>query len=170
MSAALLASVIQGMMYAQIMSGASLVDTVTTVNSFLCSRVSGQKYVTLVALHYKEGGTVELVNGGHVRPIVIRQDRSADETLDGDVPVGLFRGATFHSILLNLEPGTRVVLMSDGVSEAENPEMVKFGSTEITRDMGGTGHIRDVFASMHRFCAGVLPQNDSTMLVIDRTT
>jgi serine phosphatase RsbU (regulator of sigma subunit) len=169
MSAALLASIIQGMMYAQIMSGASVVDTVSTVNTFLCSRVSGQKYVTLVALRYSEGGTVEMVNGGHVLPFVIHEDRSSEEILDGDFPVGLFEDATFHSISLDLHPGGRIVLMTDGVSEAEDPEGVQFGSTEIMRDMLGAEPVHDVFASMRKFCAGEQPHDDSTMLVIERT-
>jgi len=45
MSAALLASIVHGMMYAQINSGASLVDAVSAVHAFLCARVSGTKYV-----------------------------------------------------------------------------------------------------------------------------
>jgi serine phosphatase RsbU (regulator of sigma subunit) len=168
MSAALLASIIQGMMYAQFMSGASLVDTVSTVNTFLCSRVSGLKYVTLIALHYKNGGQVELINGGHIQPVVIYQDGRADVIEDGDVPVGLICDATFHSIPLDLPRGARVVLMSDGVSEAENPKGVQFGSTEIAQHMVGTEPIRDVFAAMHKFCAGSQPYDDCTMLVIDR--
>src|SRR5271163_688913 len=170
MSAALLASIIQGMMYAQLMSGTSIVDTVSTVNAFLCSRVSGQKYATLVVLHYKEGGTAELVNGGHVLPVVITEDGRADMVRDGDVPVGLFRDSRFHSIPLDLPRGSRVVLMSDGVSEAENPEGTQFASTEMTRDMAGAEPIQDVFASMHKFCAGEPAHDDATMLVIDRLT
>src|SRR5271170_2232346 len=166
MAAALLASIIQGMMYAQLMSGASLADTVSTLNSFLCSRVSGQKYVTLVVLHYKEGGTAELINGGHVLPVVIREDGSAEEILDGDLPIGLFRDTTFHAIPLDLPRGARVVLMSDGVSEAENPEGAQFGATEMTemtRNMAGAEPIRDVFACMHKFCAGEPAHDDCTM-------
>ncbi len=175
MSAALLASIIQGMMYAQLMSGASIVDTVSTVNTFLCSRVSGRKYVTLVALHYKEGGTAELINGGHVLPVVISpavhgDDRHADLIPDGDMPVGLFHDTTYHSIPLDLPRGARVVLMSDGVSEAENPEGVQFATTGMTRDMTGSEPIHDVFASMHKFCAGEAAHDDCTMLVIDRLT
>jgi serine phosphatase RsbU (regulator of sigma subunit) len=170
MSAALLASIVQGMMYAQFMSGASLVDTVNTVNTFLCSRVSGQKYVTLVALHYTDGGKVELVNGGHIPPVVIHQDGRADVIEDGDVPVGLLCSATFHAIPLDLPRGARVVLMSDGVSEAENPDGVQFGSTDMSCDMAGTEPVHDVFASMRKFCAGAQPHDDCTMLVIDRIT
>jgi sigma-B regulation protein RsbU (phosphoserine phosphatase) len=170
MSAALLASIIQGMMYAQLKSGASLVDTVMAVNSFLCSRVSGQKYVTLVAVHYKHGGVVELINGGHVPPFLIHPDGRVEAVLDGDVPVGLLRDATFHSIPLNLSPGARLVLLSDGVTEAENPGGTQFGSTGMAPELAATDPVRAVFASMYRFCEGAQPADDCTMLVIDSTT
>jgi serine phosphatase RsbU (regulator of sigma subunit) len=101
---------------------------------------------------------------------VIHQNGQADVIEDGDVPVGLLCSATFHSIPLGLPRGARVVLMSDGVTEAENREGVQFGSTEIRRHMVGAEPIHDVFASMHKFCAGAQPHDDRTMLVIDRLT
>lgn len=170
MSAALLASTIQGMMYAQVKSGASLVDTLLTVNAFLCSRVSGQKYVTLVALRYTDGGAVELINGGHISPILLHPDGRVEVIADGDVPVGLLCDATFHTISLTLPVGGRLVLLSDGVSEAENTTGTQFGSTEITRELLAGDPIHSVFASMHRFCEGARPHDDCTMLVIDRTS
>jgi serine phosphatase RsbU (regulator of sigma subunit) len=169
MSAALLASIIQGMMYAQIKGSASLVDTVATVNTFLCSRVSGQKYVTLVAIHYRNGGSVELVNGGHVSPYVVNKDGAIEEILDGDMPVGLMEEATFHSHSFNLPVGSRIVLLSDGVSEAEDPNGTQFGSSDLEAELATPDPIHDIFASMHRFCAGCQPHDDRTLLVIDRT-
>ncbi|RSL16521.1 serine phosphatase RsbU (regulator of sigma subunit) [Edaphobacter aggregans] len=169
MSAALLASIIQGMMYAQIMSGASLVDTVNSVNSFLCARVSGQKYVTLVAAHYRNGGSVELVNGGHVCPFVVGMNGQMEEITDGDMPIGLFETATFHSVPLIMPVGARLVLLSDGVSEAENPAGVQFGSRKLEMEFVAANPIESVFSSMHCFCEGVPPHDDRTMLVVERT-
>ncbi len=168
MSSALLGAIIQGMMYAQLATGASVVETVSTINNFLCCRMSGRKYVTLIAVHYMEGGRVELVNGGHIPPIVIQSDGRAEVVEDGDVPVGLFHDATFHSIPLDLALGARVVLMSDGLTEAENPAGEQFCSTDMTQHMAGADPIRDLFASMQMFCAGEQPRDDSTILVIDR--
>lgn len=167
MAAALLASVIQGMMYAQIMSGASLVDTVSTLNTFLCSRVSGQKYVTLVVLHCNEDGTAQLINAGHVLPVFLK-DGQAVEIPDGDMPVGLFTETIFHAIPLALPRGSRIVFMSDGVTEAENPSGVQFATTNMSEHMAGADPILDVFASIHKFCAGEPAHDDCTMLVIDR--
>ena len=170
MPAALLASIIQGMMYAQARSHVSLVDTVTTVHSFLCSRVYGQRYVTLVVLHYKQNGEVELVNGGHVSPFLILEDGTITPILDGDVPVGLLSESTFHSISFTLPVRARLVLLSDGVTEAESPTGIQFGSIERLREFSAPDPIQTVCAAMHHFCEGAPPHDDCTFLFIDRTT
>jgi serine phosphatase RsbU (regulator of sigma subunit)/pSer/pThr/pTyr-binding forkhead associated (FHA) protein len=170
MSAALLASIIQGMMYAQLRSGASLVDTLDSVNSFLCSRVSGRKYVTVVAVHYKPDGSITVVNGGHVQPFLVHEDGNIEPILDGDVPVGLLPNATFHHVSANMPPGSRLVILSDGVTEAENCDGIEFGLKELQRDLAAADPIQAIFTSLHRFCEGTAPHDDRTMLVIDRTT
>jgi sigma-B regulation protein RsbU (phosphoserine phosphatase) len=169
-SAALLASIIQGMMYAQARSHVSLVDTVNTVHSFLCARVYGLKYVTLVVLHYKQNGEVELINGGHISPFLLLEDGTITPILDGDVPVGLLSSATFHSISFTLPVRARLVLLSDGVTEAESPEGVQFGSIERLREFSAPDPIETICAAMDRFCEGAPPHDDCTFLVIDRTT
>ncbi len=168
MSSALLASIIQGMMYAQITSGASLVDAVQTVNSFLCARVEGEKYVTLVVLRYCEGGEVELVNAGHVTPIVCGGKEPMKTIRDGDVPAGLIAGATFHAIRFQMKVDERIVLISDGISEAENRAEEEFGGEEMSRHLAGCEPISEIFAAVNRFCEGAPPHDDRTMLTIDR--
>ena len=170
MSAALLASIIQGMMYAQLRSGASLVDTLESVNSFLCSRVSGRKYVTVAAVHYKPDGSITVVNGGHVQPFLVHEDGTIDPILDGDVPVGLLPNATFHHISANMPTGSRLVLLSDGITESENCDGTEFGAAELQRDLSAADPIQAIFTSLHRFCEGTPALDDRTMLVIDRTT
>jgi serine phosphatase RsbU (regulator of sigma subunit) len=168
MSAALLASIIQGMMYAQINSGASLVDAVTSVNSFLCSRVYGEKYVTLIALHYLQNGEVTLINGGHLAPLLISTEQSVVPILDGDVPVGLFPNASFHALHFSLPIGARIVLLSDGVSETEDPEGAQFGTQELKRHLVEADPIEATFFALKRFCNGAQPNDDRTLLTIDR--
>jgi phosphoserine phosphatase RsbU/P len=168
MSAALLASIIQGMMYAQLRSGASLVDTLDSVNSFLCSRVSGRKYVTVAAVHYRPDGAITVVNGGHIQPFLVSEDGAIEPILDGDVPVGLLPNATFHHITASMPPNSRLVLLSDGITESENCNGVEFGATELQRDLGATDPIQAIFTSLHRFCEGATALDDRTILVIDR--
>jgi sigma-B regulation protein RsbU (phosphoserine phosphatase) len=169
MSAALLASIIQGMMYAQITTGASLVDTILAVNAFLCARVSGEKYVTMAVIRYCDGGEVELVNAGHCAPLMCLQGGGVETISDGDVPVGLIQAATFHSIRFKVPVGARVVMMSDGITEAENAAFEQFGDDELEKHLSVmTDPIQQIFAAVNQYCAGAPPHDDRTMLTIDR--
>ncbi len=168
MSSALLASIIQGMMYAQITSGASLVDTVQSVNAFLCARVSGEKYVTLIVLRYGDGGAVEFVNAGHVLPIVCGPHGATRRIPDGDVPAGLIADATFHAIKFQMEVQERIVLISDGISEAENGAEEEFGAQALMPYLFAAEPITSIFAAVNHFCEGALPHDDRTMLTVER--
>ena len=169
MPAAILAAIIQGMMYAQVKAAASLVDAFATVNTFLCSRVSGQKYVTMLALHYKPNGEIEFVNGGHVPPWLVLPDSPAQPVPDGDVPVGLLPFATYHAITLKLPAGARLVLLSDGITETENEEGEPFANEALAPQLAAADPIHAVFAAMNLFSDGAPPHDDCTILIIDRT-
>ncbi len=69
-----------------------------------------------------------MVNGGHIPPLIILEDGTVTTSLDGDVPVGLFPEASFHALSFKLPPKARLVLLSDGVTEAEDPEGNQFGT------------------------------------------
>ncbi|HEX7157720.1 MAG TPA: PP2C family protein-serine/threonine phosphatase, partial [Edaphobacter sp.] len=157
------------MMYAQVKSCASLVDAVSAVNDFLCSRFSGQRYVTIIALHYKPSGHVELVNGGHVYPFLVHEDGTAEPISHGDLPVGLFPNATFHSMQLTLPPKARLVLLSDGITETEDATGEQFGANGLLHELATADPVHAIFTSMHQFSGGAPPSDDCTLLVIDRT-
>ncbi len=168
MSAALLASIVQGMMYAQINSGVSLVDAVSAVHAFLCARVSGTKYVTLVALRCRPDGSAELVNGGHIPPLLVEPDGRVRIIEDGDMPVGMMPEASFHAIPFTVPAGGRVVLLSDGVSEAENAAGEEFTITEFKQYLAAKDPIAAIFSAVDSFCDGIPQADDRTMLTIDR--
>jgi serine phosphatase RsbU (regulator of sigma subunit) len=164
----LLASIVHGMMYAQINSGSSLVDAVSAVHAFLCARVSGTKYVTMVALRCRRDGSAELVNGGHVPPLLIDADGRVSEIEDGDMPVGMLPEASFHAIPVTLPAGGRIVLLSDGVSESEDPTGEQFTVAHFEQYLTGENPIGAIFAAVDRFSDGVPQADDRTMLTIDR--
>jgi len=168
--AALLASIIHGMMYAQVKSCPSLVDAVSSVNDFLCSRFRGKRYVTLIALHCMPSGEIELVNGGHVPPFLVCKDAPAEPILEGDLPVGLLPSATFHSVHLTLPPRARLVLLSDGITETEDSGGAEFGSGALMGELAAADPIHAIFACMHHFSGGAPLRDDCTLLVIDKTS
>jgi len=168
MPAALLASIIHGMLYAQVKACPSLVDAVASVNDFLCSRFLGKRYVTLIALHYKPSGHIELVNGGHVQPYLVREDGIAELIRDGDVPVGLLPDATFHAVQFALPPKARLILLSDGITEIEDPAGDQFGTTGLPHYLAAAEPIDSIFKAMQQFSGGEPSRDDCTLFVIDR--
>src|SRR5271165_2886766 len=89
-SAAVVASILQGMLYSQLARDSSLPEMIAAVNRFLCEKVGGQKYATLVVARLLGSGELELINCGHVPPLLV--SRGASTKLEaGNLPVGLIR-------------------------------------------------------------------------------
>jgi serine phosphatase RsbU (regulator of sigma subunit) len=174
--AALLASMVQGMFHAQVNiqnATISLVDAVQSVNTFVCSRVANEKYVTLAVLRYTHSANgeahIELVNGGHVSPLVVRADGRIETITDGDLPVGLLDFARFHALSITLAVGDRIILLSDGISEAESVDGIEFGLARVESHVMQPDPVAALFAALDQFCQGTRPQDDQTVLSIART-
>jgi serine phosphatase RsbU (regulator of sigma subunit) len=166
-SAALLASVIHGMFYAQMTSGSKLVDAVASVNRFLCSRVAGQKYATLLAAQLHRDGRLAIVNCGHV-PAIVAQDGVVIHVDDGDMPVGLIAEAGFHVIERELGAGARLCILTDGISETENAEGAEFGTQLLGDFLCGEEPIREILAAVESFAGGAEAQDDRTLVVLEK--
>jgi len=166
-SAALLASVIHGMFYAQMTSGSKLVDAVASVNRFLCSRVAGQKYATLLAAQLHRDGRLAIVNCGHV-PAILAQADAVIHVDDGDMPVGLIAEAGFHVIEGELGAGARLCILTDGISETENAEGAEFGTAVVADFLRAAEPIREILAAVESFAGGAEAQDDRTLVVLER--
>jgi len=170
--AALLGAMAQGMFHAQMVSGAALVDAVQRLNSFIVERAPGEKYVTLAALRYSHlssgGPQLELVNGGHVSPLIVRASGQVETIADGDPPVGLFGFVHFHGIPLRLDPGDRILLLTDGITEAEDINGTQFGSAQLAQYIREPNAVEVLFGALDQFCMGTRPQDDQTILTVDR--
>jgi serine phosphatase RsbU (regulator of sigma subunit) len=167
-SAALLAFLIQGMFYAQISSGARLVDAVTAINRFLCSRFAGQKYATLAAAQLKHDGKLEIVNCGHVPPI-IAEGRSTVRITDGDLPLGLLPEAVFHHVELELAVGSRLCVLTDGITESENAQGQEFGLSRVEEHMLAPDALGDILDAVQAFSRHGEASDDRTLVILERT-
>ena len=129
-SAAVVASILQGMLYSQLARDSPLPEMIAAVNRFLCEKVGGQKYATLVIARLLESGELELINCGHVPPLLV-SGGSITKLEEGNLPVGLVPGVDFHASRLQLKPGDRLLLVTDGVTEAEDADGEFFGTERL---------------------------------------
>ena len=129
-SAAVVASILQGMLYSQLVQDASLPEMIGVVNRFLFEKIGGQKYATLVIARLLPDGELELINCGHVQPILV-SGQTMTRLEDGNLPVGLMPSVTYSSVKLQLKSGDRLVVVTDGVTEAEDSDGEMFGNIRL---------------------------------------
>ncbi len=129
-SAAVVASILQGMLYSHLARDSSLAEMIAAVNRFLCDKVAGQKYATLVIARLLSSGELELINCGHVPPLLISGGK-VKKLEEGNLPVGLVPGAEFQETRLHLGPDDRLLLVTDGVTEAEDATGEFFGNERL---------------------------------------
>jgi serine phosphatase RsbU (regulator of sigma subunit) len=161
-SAALLASTLQGMIYSQLVAHTPLPDIVGSANRFLTSKRIGEKYATVIIARLRRDGELEYVNCGHVPPLLVCGGEVIRPS-HGCLPVGLLPDATYESDRYSLHAGDRLVLVTDGVTEAENAEG-EFFDNERLEVAAKLGSMTDIFAAVSAFC-GSTPLNDDCTVV-----
>ncbi|MGD0932532.1 MAG: SpoIIE family protein phosphatase [Candidatus Korobacteraceae bacterium] len=129
-SAAVVASILQGMLYSQLALDLPLPEMMAAVNRFLCEKVGGQKYATLVVARLMNDGDLELMNCGHVPPLLVSGGKIT-KLEEGNLPVGLVPGAEFQATRHRLGTDDRLLLVTDGVTEAEDASGEFFGTERL---------------------------------------
>src|SRR5208337_1883460 len=148
-SAALLASTLQGMIYSQLTAGMPLKEIVAGVNRFFTHKHIGEKYATLLICRVNAGGQLEYVNCGHIPPLIVSNGQ-VHRPSDGNPPVGLLPDAVYESAHCQLKPGDRLVLVTDGVTEAEDASGEFFEDSRLEL-AAKTGTMDDIFSAITKF-------------------
>ncbi|MGH9480090.1 MAG: PP2C family protein-serine/threonine phosphatase, partial [Terriglobales bacterium] len=164
-AAALLAASLQGIVHSHLRAGSRLADIASMANQFICQRLEGEKYATMIIVRLDPSGEFEYLNCGHIPPVVTGP--GGCRTLDaGNMPVGLVPTAEYASARHQLAPGERLLLVSDGVTEAANTEREMFGDQRLTDCMGHDFNVRALADEVHRFCQGAPLTDDLTLLEV----
>jgi serine phosphatase RsbU (regulator of sigma subunit) len=161
-SAALLASTLQGMINSQLTAGMPLSEIVASANRFLTSKRIGEKYATVVIARLRHDGELEYVNCGHIPPLLIC-NYEVIRPAHGNLPVGLLADTTYESDHYSLHSGDRLVLVTDGVTEAENAAG-EFFDNERLEAAAKQGGMQEIFDAVTEFC-GSTPLNDDCTII-----
>jgi phosphoserine phosphatase RsbU/P len=162
-SAALLASTLQGMIYSHLSAGMPLVGVAAAVNRFLTQKLVGDKYSTLLLARVRCDGDLEYVNCGHVPPLLVSGNQVMRPS-HGNVPVGLLPNASYESARCQLRPGDRFLLVTDGVTEAANAMGEFFEDSRLESAAASAPTLEGIFAAVTEFCAGSPLSDDCTVV------
>ena len=161
--AAIVAATLQGIIHSQLLTRQSLVDIADLVNRFLCTR-NVDKYATMIMLKLCPDGTLEYLNCGHVPPMLVNSS-GVTRLEEYNLIVGLIPGATYESAVCHLKPGDRILLTTDGVTEAENLSREMFGDERLD-SVAASGGIDTILDQLAEFQRGVQAQDDWTLFDI----
>ena len=103
------------------------------LNRLMLEDVQAEQYFTLA---YAEvdlfAGSFSIVQAGHPHPVILRANRQVEVIGAGGLPIGLIPGATYETLTAQLQPGDRLVLLSDGVTECPSPFGEELGQDGLT--------------------------------------
>jgi serine phosphatase RsbU (regulator of sigma subunit) len=112
-------------------------------------------------------GVLEYVNCGHVLPLIISHGEAERKILRPDVgnlPVGLIPGAAYECGHARLAPNDRLILVTDGVTEAENSTGEFFDNPRLEEVALASCDMEDIFAAISAF-RGTTPLTDDCTVV-----
>ena len=130
--AALLMSNLQAAVRAFATEAAQPAELCHLVNRILCGRIAEGRFISFFYCVVDTSlGTLSFANAGHYPPMLVRADGSVERLPDGGAVLGVFNDATYQQGHVAIASGDRVVLFTDGVTEAHNAEDEEFGEDRL---------------------------------------
>jgi sigma-B regulation protein RsbU (phosphoserine phosphatase) len=141
------------------------------VNRLLCANVGSGRYVTFFfGIIDAPNRLCTYCNAGHNPPILCQSSGAVMRLDVGGTVLGLFPDALFEERQVTLEPGDRLLLFTDGVSEAFSAEEEEFGDDRLIailrqQDTTAAAVKESILSAVTTFCDGRF-HDDATMIVV----
>ena len=168
--AALAATLCVGSLRCARNEGASLLEQVSSTNLALFEHAAGvglEDFVTgLVGRVDLRTGSMDLVNAAHVAPYLARGDEVRTLALPVDLPIGLFADTAYRTTPVALEPGDRVVFVTDGMLERNADDVDLAAEILASRSQHPRDAVRSLADRVLEATAGAL-SDDATVLCLD---
>jgi serine phosphatase RsbU (regulator of sigma subunit) len=116
----------------------------------------------MAVLRLSPNGHLEYINCGHVPPFLYTG--GASRLPDSNMPVGLIEGAPFSSGTVQLQPGARILIVTDGVTEAAAPDGEFYGEARLAAPEFEKATLDEIFAGVERFAGALAADDDCTVL------
>jgi serine phosphatase RsbU (regulator of sigma subunit) len=172
--AALLMSMLQASLRTMATERRSLCDMVRQLNKLILqSGIEGKFATFFLARLDPVTLRLEYSNAGHNPPLLLRADGRAEWLSHGGLLLGIFEDPRSSETSMWLAAGDRLVLYTDGITEAANPAREMFGEERLALAFAATPREADagelveaVLRSVHDFCEGEEPGDDMTVVAV----
>jgi phosphoserine phosphatase RsbU/P len=170
-SAALLMANVQAAVRAYANESESPAQVCGKVNRLLCENIATGKFVTfLYAILDGDERSFQYCNAGHLYPILVSRG-SVGMLEQGGAVLGVFPAWTYEDSVIDLKAGDRLLLFTDGITEASDTNGLEFEETRIAAFAKANATLsaselgNRLLAQVTDFC-GAHFQDDATLLFI----
>jgi sigma-B regulation protein RsbU (phosphoserine phosphatase) len=175
MAAALLSSMVLGALGTEFRSGTPPEEVLNRVNRLLCEKSLPFQFVTLFLFLLDADGTGQFISAGHNRAWLFRSATQEIEELGSEACfLGVFNSAAYQSRTLHLDKGDILVVNSDGLTDAENPQGEMFGEERLREIIqreapaGSCAVERSFLKAIEDFTQGMPQTDDITFVVAEK--
>jgi phosphoserine phosphatase RsbU/P len=144
------------------------------LNDELAAQNPRSMFVTMCCLEV-HGGRVTCASAGHDAALLIGKEGPRPVFPSSGTVLGLFPDRRYENAFVDLTPGDTLLLYTDGVTEAANPDQAFFGEERL-RSCFATGAPRTaaelvdrLLAEVRAFAAGAPQSDDITILALRRS-
>jgi len=131
-AASLLTAYIEALSTAPIEDGLSPEEVFTRVSRRLYRRTPHERFATaLLAALDPLTAAIRFANAGHNPALLLRADGATEQLASTGVPLGLLPNANYASHEIEMRPGDLLVLYTDGIVEATDPDDQEFDVSRL---------------------------------------
>ena len=149
-----------------------VLEAMQAINKHMCDKSSEGRFVTyILCVVDTRNHRVTLSNAGHMSPIIRRADGSIDQFDEekAGLPIGIMDDYPYEVESRDLEPGDLVMITTDGVDEAMNPQGELYGANRLVEFVrNGPAKARELgealLADVRKHANG-RPQNDDITIM-----
>ncbi|MCR5775339.1 MAG: serine/threonine-protein phosphatase [Lachnospiraceae bacterium] len=176
MDAAFFMSMTEALIKEHLMTGESPETVAQRVNERLCEDNPRELFVTVwLGVYDISTGRLEYVNAGHEYPAIYRssEDSYKLQKEDHDFVLGMLQDRVYRKRTIDMLPGDKLFLYTDGIPEAIDKDEVQYGLERLEETLNSekmtdpVGTVKAVADSVKAFCGEVNQSDDLTMLCIE---
>jgi sigma-B regulation protein RsbU (phosphoserine phosphatase) len=175
-AASLLTASLEALSAMPLENGVPPAEICNHVSRLLHQRTPPEKFATaFLAILEPATGRLTYVNAGHNPGLLVRADGSVEWLKASGVPLGLIATATYAMRETALAPGDTLVLYTDGITEASDPDDEEFGAARLlgvcfrNRDAEPRELAKVLETELEAFVRGVPYADDRTLVLVKRT-
>ncbi|MFM2186204.1 MAG: hypothetical protein RIR43_776 [Pseudomonadota bacterium] len=156
--------------------GAEPAQCLRLANEDLCTANPLDLFVTVfVAVLDADSGLLTCANGGHLPPLLCGPSATVEVlATPGDVALGVLPGLSYTQEAWPLHAGQTLVLITDGVSEALDPQQQEYGLERLRATLARENStdpqrlVDAIFSDVEQHAAGTAQSDDITVAAVGR--